>query len=304
MTPQAILTQVQPNQPSPLPNGLAAYQENGSEDGRYVSEEEYWAVYYENSDFHYEWNNGRLEEKPMADYAQFRLYLWFLGLVKDYLYVTQSGRMIGLELAFRMALAHKTVIRKPDLAIVLNTNRIASLDKDRSYKGIFDICIESISDSTKGEVERDTVTKFAEYAAAGVKEYYILDERRLETKFYRLNSRGVYVPITPTRQGVIRSQVMPGFQFRLTDLYLQPEPPQMIDDPVYQGFVSPFLRAERLRAEEERLRAEGERARAEGERQRADAATQRAEQERQRAERYAAMLKSMGITLDDEPPAQ
>ena len=249
MTPQSTLVQVQSSQPLPSQNGIAAYHENGSEDGRYVSEEEYWAVYYENSDFHYEWNNGRLEEKPMADYAQFRLYLWFLGLVKDYLYVTKSGRMIGLELAFRMALAHKTAIRKPDLAIVLNSNAIALLDKDRSYKGIFDICIESISDSTKGEVERDTITKLQEYAAAGVKEYYILDEREIETEFYRLNSRGIYVPLMP-KDGIIRSQVMPGFQFRLADLYRLPEPPAMIDDPVYQGFVSPFLRAERLRAEE------------------------------------------------------
>ncbi|MFZ4659829.1 MAG: Uma2 family endonuclease [Caldilineaceae bacterium] len=282
MTPPSTLVQVQSSQPLPSQNGIAAYHENGSEDGRYVSEEEYWAVYYENSDFHYEWNNGRLEEKPMADYAQFRLYLWFLGLVKDYLYVTKSGRMIGLELAFRMALAHKTAIRKPDLAIVLNSNAIALLDKDRSYKGIFDICIESISDSTKGEVERDTITKLQEYAAAGVKEYYILDEREIETEFYRLNSRGIYVPLMP-KDGIIRSQVMPGFQFRLADLYRLPEPPQMIDDPVYQGFVSPFLRTERLRAEE---------------------ALQIAAKERTRAERYAAMLKSMGVALDDDPAAQ
>lgn len=296
MTPQSTLVQVQSSQPLPSQNGIAAYHENGSEDGRYVSEEEYWAVYYENSDFHYEWNNGRLEEKPMADYAQFRLYLWFLGLVKDYLYVTKSGRMIGLELAFRMALAHKTAIRKPDLAIVLNSNAIALLDKDRSYKGIFDICIESISDSTKGEVERDTITKLQEYAAAGVKEYYILDERELETEFYRLNSRGIYVPLMP-KDGMIRSQVMPGFQFRLADLYRLPEPPAMIDDPVYQGFVSPFLRAERLLAEEERQRAEVERQRAETERQ-------IAAKERTRAERYAAMLKALGVALDDDPAAQ
>ena len=296
MTPQSTLVQVQSSQPLPSQNGIAAYHENGSEDGRYVSEEEYWAVYYENSDFHYEWNNGRLEEKPMADYAQFRLYLWFLGLVKDYLYVTKSGRMIGLELAFRMALAHKTAIRKPDLAIVLNSNAIALLDKDRSYKGIFDICIESISDSTKGEVERDTITKLQEYAAAGVKEYYILDEREIETEFYRLNSRGIYVPLMP-KDGIIRSQVMPGFQFRLADLYRLPEPPAMIDDPVYQGFVSPFLRAERLLAEEERQRAEVERQRAETERQ-------IAAKERTRAERYAAMLKALGVALDDDPAAQ
>ena len=99
------------------------------------------------------------------------------------------------------------------------------------------------------------------------------------------------------KDGIIRSQVMPGFQFRLADLYRLPEPPAMIDDPVYQGFVSPFLRAERLLAEEERQRAEVERQRAETERH-------IAAKERTRAERYAAMLKALGVALDDDPAAQ
>lgn len=289
MTPlrsDTISTKVPPAQ-----NGSADHLELYAEPGQYVSEELYWAKYYENSDFSYEWNNGRLEEKPMPDYAQYRLYLWFLGLVKDFLYVTESGRMIALELGFRMALPHKVAIRKPDLAVVLNSNPIPLKDKDRSYKGIFDLCIESISDSTQDEVERDTVVKWQEYAAAGVKEYYVLDERGIETEFYRLNTNGAYVPLQP-RQGVIHSQIMPGFQFRLADLYRLPEPPQLIEDPVYQGYVSPFLRAERLRAEAERVRAEE--------------ATQRAEEERQRAEeanlraaRYADLLKTMGINPDE-----
>jgi len=275
---------------SPVQNGAAVYEEVHAENGQVVSEELYWADYYENSDFSYEWNNGRLEEKPMPDYAQYRLYLWFLGLVKDYLYVTDRGRMIALELGFRMALARKTTIRKPDLAVVLNTNPIALKDKDRSYKGIFDLCIESISDSTRGEVERDTVVKWQEYAAAGVQEYFILDERGIETEFYQLRA-GVYVPIQPVK-GVIHSRILPGFQFRLADLYRLPEPPQLIEDPVYQAFVSPFLRAERLRAEEANRRAEQERIRAEE-------ANQRAERADQRAERYAALLKSLGVAVDE-----
>lgn len=271
---QSVPVKVHLDEKSPLQNG-AAHSELGSEHGRYVSEERYWAEYYENSDFPYEWNNGRLEKKPVPDYAQFRLYLWFLGIAKDFLHVTESGRLIGLELGFRMALAQKVTIRKPDLAIVLNTNPIPLLDKDRSYKGIFNVCIESISDSTREEVKRDTIVKWEEYAAAGVQEYYILDERGVETEFYQLSERGVYVPIQPIK-GVIHSQVLPGFQFRLADLYRLPEPPQLIEDPVYQGFVSPFLRAERLRAE---------------------AAMQRAEDERQRAEHYAGILKAMGIDV-------
>lgn len=236
-----------------------------SADGQLVTEAEYWAHYYDRGDFSYEWHNGRLEVRPVADYAQFQLYLWFLSLLKDYLHVNPVGRMIGLELGFRLYFATHTTIRKPDLAIVLNSNTVPLLDKDRSYHGIFDLCIESLSDSSEREVERDTVTKRAEYAAAGVSEYYILDERGIETAFYRLNARGIYVPIA-ARDGVIQSRVLPGFQFRTADLYHLPNAAALLTGEVYNSFASPFVRAER-----------------------------------ERAERYAAILRSMGVDVDNLP---
>lgn len=296
-----------------LTNGAGLHVEEMLAEGHYVAEELYWAEYYDRGDVSYEWNNGYLEEKPVADYAQFCVYLWFLGLVKDFLHVCPIGRMIGLEMGFRMAYRNRVVIRKPDLAIVLNSNAVPLRDKDRSYRGIFDLCIESLSDSTQKEVERDTITKRLEYAAAGVKEYFILDERRKETAFYELTPGGVYVPIKAV-DGVIHSKVLPGFRFRLADLYRLPDPPAMVADPVYRDFISPFLRAERERAEQalevaeqERERAEQEYDRAEQEHARAEAATQQMLQERMRAEealaqaaRYAALLKSMGIAVEGE----
>jgi Uma2 family endonuclease len=320
MTPTPFTQKdTQTNGQVPHANGIGLHAAEPLTEDHYVSEQVYWAEYYDRGDVSYEWNNGYLEEKPVADYAQFCLYLWFLGLVKDYLHVRPVGRMIGLEMGFRMAFLNRVVIRKPDLAVVLNTNPGPLHDKDRSYRGIFDLCIESLSDSTQKEVERDTVTKRLEYAAAGVREYFILDEQRRETAFYQLTSSGVYVPIRAVG-GVIHSNVLPGFRFRLADLYRMPEPPALVADPVYRDFVSPFLRAERERAEEalalaeqERERAEQEHARAEQERQWAEAATQQVNiatqqmaQERTRAEaaleqaaRYAAILKSMGVVIDE-----
>jgi Uma2 family endonuclease len=314
------LVEIEPtiNEERSTSNGSYEHEEPRSEDGRYVTEEQYWAEYYEDPDFHYEWNNGRLEEKPVGDYVQYRLYFWFINLLNDFLYISPIARMIGLEMGFRMALPHKTVIRKPDLGVVLDSNPVPLGDRDRSYKGVFDLCIESVSTSSKHETERDTIVKKNEYAAGGVAEYYILDEAGGETAFYRLVS-GVYVPL-PLQDGVIRSTILPGFQFRLADLYRLPEPPEMVEDTVYQGFVSPFLRAERLRTEQERRRAEEEQRRAEQERERAEQERERAEQEReraeqereraqqaearllreqQRAERYAALLKEQGISVEE-----
>lgn len=267
--------------------------ENGSQTLRadglplYVSEELYWEKYYDSTLGSYEWNNGQLEEIPMSDYAKFQMYLWFLDVLRDYLHVHPLARIIGLEVGFRLAMATKTTIRKPDLGLVLHTNPIPLKDDDRTYRGIYDICIESISDSTQSEIDRDAIIKRDEYAAVGVQEYYILDDQGIETQFYGRNEQGVYEPL-PRVDGVVQSQVLPGFQIRLSDLYDQPKPDQMVQDPVYSDFISPLYRAERQRAEEERQRAEQER-------QRAEAEHQRAEQAEARAEEYAALLKRAGL---------
>lgn len=43
----------------------------------WVGEAEYWEKYYEDSDHHYEWNNGYLEEKGVSDKLTL-LTLYFL----------------------------------------------------------------------------------------------------------------------------------------------------------------------------------------------------------------------------------
>jgi len=51
-------------------------------DGRRVSEADYWAYYYEFADAHYEWNNGRLEEKPVSDNLTIWIYHWLSSLLE------------------------------------------------------------------------------------------------------------------------------------------------------------------------------------------------------------------------------
>ena len=254
-----------------------------SEDGLFVSEEEYWENYYNHPDFNYEWNNGYLEEKPVTDFKGSEVYQWFLVLLRQFLHEFPLAKMIGLEFGFRLALPRKSSIRKPDLAVVLNTNPIILGDTEFSYKGTFDICIESLSYSGLKEITRDTVEKKKEYEGIGVREYYILDARNIETAFYHLNQKGKYQKIKPIRKGIIQSEVLPGFQFRISDLYRQPSLEEMAEDEVYQGYVLPFYQTARQEAETERKKAAIER--------------QRAEIAEQRADRLAMKLKELGIEV-------
>ena len=249
-------------------NGYKMAQPQVSLHGLAVTEDVYWERYYDTADVSYEWNNGFLEEKPVSDYRTVTIYGWFLVLLRAYLEVNPIAKLLFLETGFRLALSGKTTIRKPDLFVVRNDNPVPLRAGDRSFRGICDLCVEALSDSTKAEVERDTVVKKQEYALIGVKEYYILDWDE-QMAFYRRTPAGVYEPIQPDAEGVLRSEVLPGFQFRVADLYTLPSLESLADDPIYHHFV--LLKYQAVREE--------------------------AAAERARAERYAAKLRELGIEV-------
>jgi hypothetical protein len=219
---------------------------------QYVTQQEYWEKYYHSCEITYEWNHGYLEEKGVSDAITFWVYQWFLQLLNCYLQTQAIAQITGLEMGFRLVLPHQVEeIRRPDLGIVLNTNPVPLLPEDKSYQGIFDLCIEAISDSSQREIKRDTVEKKHSYAQAGVKEYYILDGHDRYSAFYHLNEQGIYLPIKRVAGDIIQSMVLPGFQFRYTDLFTQPSLEAMIEDPVY-SFVSPAYRETKLAYLEEK----------------------------------------------------
>ena len=143
-------------------------------DGLCCSERDYWLHYYHLPDAQYEWNNGRLEEIPASNYGTFQVSHWFMLLLDQFLLARPIAKLVGLKIGFRLALPSGIVIRKPDLGVVLNDNRQPILPRDVSYHGVFDLCVEALADTCRSHIERDTLTKKAEYAAGGVPEYYIL----------------------------------------------------------------------------------------------------------------------------------
>ena len=278
-------------------NGQPSSEEPISEVGKWVSEAEYWADYYEHPDFSYEWNNGILEEKPVSDFATVSIYYWFLTLLRAYLEAHPLAKVLMLEFGVRLALPHKTTIRKPDFFVVHNDNFTPIRNADRSYRGVCDLAVEALSDSTRKEKERDRVVKFGEYAGIGIREYYILHTDEGNQGFYRLNEFGAYEALQPVA-GVVESAVLPGFRFRLDDLERQPALEDLAEDAVYQGFVLLKLQAMRTQAAQERRRAEREQQRAEREQLRAEQAEAALAHEHKRGEALLARLRLLGIEDD------
>ncbi len=285
------------------------------DDGRYVSKAEYWAKWYEHPypdiDVSYEWNNGILEAKPLPTPSQIELYNWFLDLMRRY---TQSqrvhgargrgdgssqpiARLINLETGFNLTMPDpaelsgmREAVRKPDIGVVRFDNRTPWEEDDRAFKGVCDMCVESVSDSTLAEARRDTEEKKRDYALAGVQEYFILDPSGRHMRFYRLGAGGRYEEIQPDAEGVIRSAVLPGFQFRRRDLFRRPDIEELALDEVYSGYVLPGYQAAVARADAEAQRADTEAQRADTEATARRAAEERAQALEERAQALEAEL--------------
>ena len=271
-------------------------EDDVSEDGRFVTEEEYWENYYIHPYSSYEWNSGFLEERPMTDVKGWEMYHWFAQTLEHFLTVHPVARTMGLEFGFRLSLSRgRKSVRKPDLSIIRSDNPVFLLPDDQSFSGTFDMCIESLSYSDRREILRDTVEKKGEYQNVKVREYFILDARMLETVFYRLDAKGKYRKIVPENRDIIRSEVLPGFRFRISDLQKQPCLEEMAHDELYQDWILPFYQKVRQEAEQERLRAEQAEKEAEQERCKTEQEKIRAEQSERKAERLAAKLRELGI---------
>ena len=97
-----------------IPEDLGQNDSPISAHGLRVSEQDYWEKYYEVSDYHYEWNNGILEEKPVSDYVTFKLYKWLFLLIEAFLTTRPIGKLVALETGFRMSFPQqkRVTIRK------------------------------------------------------------------------------------------------------------------------------------------------------------------------------------------------
>ena len=131
--------------PTPSESQLAAAGPIAEHDGLEVSLSEYWERWYENADASYEWNDGILEAKSMPTDEQFKLFQWFFILLSQFA-DSQKLQMVGHEIGFKLSFPdpdqpgrNKTVVRKPDMAMISKENPVRFTGDDRSYSGTIEV---------------------------------------------------------------------------------------------------------------------------------------------------------------------
>ena len=140
----------------------------------------------------------------------------FLGFVLGF-YTRIRGLGIVRLAPFQMKL--KRSGREPDLLFVAreNLHRL----KGTYLDGPADLVVEVVSPES---VIRDKGEKFYEYQEAGIPEYWLIDPDRERAEFYRLGEDGLYRVAFAGREGVFRSEVLPGFWLRVEWLWQEPLP--------------------------------------------------------------------------------
>ena len=164
-----------------------------------------------------EWVDGEVIEFMPPKTIHQAILLLLATLVNLYVQGHRLGRV--LVAPFEMRLAHSA--REPDLAFVASAN-LDRLDENRLTGGA-DLAVEIVSDDS---VTRDRVEKRAEYEAAAVRDYWILDPRpgRSAFEMLALGDDGRYAAIEPDAAGRYRSRVPPGLWLNPALFWQEPLP--------------------------------------------------------------------------------
>lgn len=133
-------------------------------------------------------------------YARFRRFVMERGL----------GKVFIAPLDVRLT-AYDTV--QPDLLYIERAR--LGIKGDRAIDGVPDLVLEVLSNSTRGV---DLVRKFATYATAGVREYWIVDPRQRTITVHTLVA-GQYEPAAAAEE-VARSVVLPGLEIVVADVFV------------------------------------------------------------------------------------
>jgi Uma2 family endonuclease len=149
-----------------------------------------------------EFTDRRIEVLPMPTLEHQEIVLFLISLLRAFINPAKLGRAIIAPYRVRIADGR---FREPDVVFMLQAN--LSRLENRFARGA-DLVMEVVSED---EPKRDLVDKRADYAQAGIAEYWIVDPRNKTVTVLRLES-GQYVTHSEAAvSGQVRSALLDGF---------------------------------------------------------------------------------------------
>ena len=179
-----------------------------------VSFEDFLITY---SEQHAEWLMGKVILIVTNNTIHQRIQTLLLTLLNVFVSYRALGQVLAAGVP--MYINDNQPAREPDILVILNPH--SERLKANRLEGPADIAVEIVSPES---TVRDRGDKFAEYQAAGVPEYWLIDPIHRDVNFWILNANGDYEPRPLDEQGRLTSVVLPGFTLDPALLWRE-EPP-------------------------------------------------------------------------------
>lgn len=163
-----------------------------------------------------EWVDGEITE-IMPPSVRHQFLVRFLFKLMDR--IAGSLRCGEVMFEVQMRLRRRPSGRTPDIIFVANEH----LDRLKltSLEGPADLAVEVVSPDSE---VRDRREKYQEYEAAGIPEYWLIDDLRHEAHFFALGADGRYHDTPISDDGTHRSTVLPGLRLKVDWLWRDPLP--------------------------------------------------------------------------------
>jgi Uma2 family endonuclease len=163
-----------------------------------------------------EWIDGEIIIMSPARPGHERLTVFLVSLLT---YVAGAGELGEVFTPLAMRLPSRRRGRVPDILFIANEH--ADRVRETHVEGGADLVVEIVSPDS---VKRDYEEKPAEYAAARIGEYWLIDPLAQRAIFYQLQPDGRYAPGPIDAKGRYHSIVMPGFWLDVAWLWQRPLP--------------------------------------------------------------------------------
>ncbi len=158
-----------------------------------------------------EWVDGEVVTMSPVALKHQKISQFLITILGLYVQKNDSGTVLSAP--FVMRFMNKRRGREPDLMFI--SRERAELIKKNYLDGAADLAVEIVSPES---IERDRTIKFAEYEAARVREYWLIDPDGEQAEFYALAADKRY-RLQDAPKGVYRSRVIEGFSLRVAWLW-------------------------------------------------------------------------------------
>jgi len=166
-----------------------------------------------------EWKGGEVIVLSPASRSHQQMVHFLADLLDEWAQGT-GGTVLFAPFPLKLHLPDGDIrVREPDILFVSKQN--AAQLQETFAESPIDLVIEVTSEESRA---RDRSEKFAEYEAAGIGEYWIIDPDNQLAEFYQLQPEGRFALALPDAEGIYESSCLPGFRLRVDWLWRTPRP--------------------------------------------------------------------------------